>query len=320
MERLLRVVRHRVLRLLEKGGALPAQGSENALRAYQAHSPRQRLRWTELDVRPPPRKQPRCALMEGFSPHANTHLHAHDRQGLERLCRYGARGALALERLKRAEEGHITYRMKRPLPDGTTHLFFTGLELPRRVASLVPAPRANLTRFHGVFAPGARLRPFLFPQAGAQEASVVPEAAARREPKKERTPRVDQAELLRGTLDFDVLAYVRCGGRRVGIGGDCGAPGVAHAGGEVGRSATLRHGSFLRTQRGLSDFGALAHVVISIINLGKIDRQEPLLFYVEGLSDRTVIPLERMERRATGPAGAHAVPERAPRRGFRCLD
>ncbi|HEX8698141.1 MAG TPA: transposase, partial [Myxococcaceae bacterium] len=48
--------------------------------------------------------------LEGFSLHANTHLHANDRQGLERLCRYGARGALALERLSRAEDGRIAYR------------------------------------------------------------------------------------------------------------------------------------------------------------------------------------------------------------------
>jgi hypothetical protein len=31
----------------------------------RAHSLQQRLRWTERDVRTPPRKQPRCALMEG---------------------------------------------------------------------------------------------------------------------------------------------------------------------------------------------------------------------------------------------------------------
>ncbi|UYI12744.1 transposase [Myxococcus xanthus] len=49
-----------------------------------------------------------------------------------------ARGALALERLSRAEDGRIAYRMTRPLPDGTTHLLFTGLELLRRLASLVP--------------------------------------------------------------------------------------------------------------------------------------------------------------------------------------
>jgi hypothetical protein len=44
VERLLRVVRHRVLRLLERRGGLPAQGPEDALQAYQAHSLQQRLR------------------------------------------------------------------------------------------------------------------------------------------------------------------------------------------------------------------------------------------------------------------------------------
>jgi hypothetical protein len=37
-------------------------------------------------------------------------------------CAATGRGALALERLSRAEDGRIRYRMKRPLPDGTTHL------------------------------------------------------------------------------------------------------------------------------------------------------------------------------------------------------
>jgi Putative transposase len=46
-------------------------------------------------------------VQEGFSLHANTHLHANDRLRLERLCRYGAGGALALERMSRAEDGRI---------------------------------------------------------------------------------------------------------------------------------------------------------------------------------------------------------------------
>ncbi len=46
--------RHRVLRWLEKTGALPAQGPEDALQTYPAHSLQQRLRWTEVDVRLPP--------------------------------------------------------------------------------------------------------------------------------------------------------------------------------------------------------------------------------------------------------------------------
>jgi Putative transposase len=43
VERLLSMVRQRVLRVLEKRGALPAQGPEDALQAYQAHSLRQRF-------------------------------------------------------------------------------------------------------------------------------------------------------------------------------------------------------------------------------------------------------------------------------------
>ncbi|CAM4498663.1 hypothetical protein MYXA107069_20900 [Myxococcus xanthus] len=59
------------------------------LRGHETLARQQRLRWTEVDVRPPPNKQARCALLEGFSLHANTLLHANDRQGLERRCRYG---------------------------------------------------------------------------------------------------------------------------------------------------------------------------------------------------------------------------------------
>jgi len=191
----------------------------------------------------------------------NTHLHANDRQGLERLCRYGARGALALERLSRAEDGRIAWRMKRPLPDGTTHLLFTGLEFLRRVASLVPPPRANLTRFHGVFAPGAKVRPFLLPQAGAEErsetgpqvgaeeASVEPEAGARQERRKERRRPGDWAGLLRRTFAVDGLHLHQVWRQAAGTGvreasqrgaRDFGAPGTAHGRCEpdAGASAT----------------------------------------------------------------------------------
>jgi hypothetical protein len=169
-------------------------------------------------VRPPPKKVPRCAFLEGFSLHANTHLHANDRQGLERLCRYGARGALALERLSRAEDGRIAYRMKRPLPDGTTQLFFTGLTLLRPLACLVPPPKLNLTRFHGVFAPGAKVRPLLLPRAqaepGPQQESLSLAARVVEEPKQVRRPRLDWAGLLHRTFSVDVFCCPKCGGRR----------------------------------------------------------------------------------------------------------
>jgi hypothetical protein len=52
-----------------------------------------------------------------------------------------------------------------------------------------------------------------FPQAG-EKASVALEAATRKDPRRERTPRVDWAELLRRTFSVGVFACVRCGGRR----------------------------------------------------------------------------------------------------------
>ena len=65
----------------------------------------------ELDVRPPPRQQPRCAFLEGFSLHANTHLHAHDR--------YGARAADGRDRQTCAIQARSTRSCPaRSGPDG----------------------------------------------------------------------------------------------------------------------------------------------------------------------------------------------------------
>jgi hypothetical protein len=49
----------------------------------------------------------RCASVNGFSLHANTHLPAHRRDELERLLRYTARGALSLERLEQGSDGDL---------------------------------------------------------------------------------------------------------------------------------------------------------------------------------------------------------------------
>jgi opine dehydrogenase len=58
-------------------------------------------------------------------------------------------------------------------------------------------------------------------------------------------------------------------------------------------------------QRGLTDFGALAHAVISIANLNKIDRKESVLFYYEGLSEKTIVLLEQMEQEFQSVAEAY---------------
>ena len=65
---------------------------------------------------------------------------------------------MAIERLSLTPQDNFKYSLKTPYRDGTTHVIFEPLDFIARLASLVPSPRVNLTRFHGVFAPHASLR------------------------------------------------------------------------------------------------------------------------------------------------------------------
>ena len=60
-------------------------------------------------------------------------------------------------------------------------------------------------------------------------------------------------------------------------------------------------------QRGLTDFGAFAHPVITIANMSKIDRGESFLFYYEGLSERTICVLEAVELEFKAVARTYGV-------------
>ncbi len=71
----------------------------------------------------------RCAMVSGFSVHAGVGIGAHDRRGLERLCKYAARPPVATERLARRADGRLSYRLKTPWRDGTTHVVFEPQEL-----------------------------------------------------------------------------------------------------------------------------------------------------------------------------------------------
>lgn len=107
------------------------------------------------------------------------------------MCNYGARGPLSLERLSALPDGRLAYRMKRPSPTGQTHLVFAPVAFLRRLAALVPPPRANLVRYFGVFAPNARVRPRVVPAlppaappAEAPSCPVAPEPVRTRRPRR----------------------------------------------------------------------------------------------------------------------------------------
>lgn len=211
---LTRLVRRleRVLRpLLEQPAAGDAQASDYAA-AVQAVLP--------VGDDEPVRKKRLTAFQLGYSLNAATHLHAHDREALERLCRYGARPPFALERLAQRPDGQVTYRLRHPRA-GIAQLVLAPTEFLRKLATLIPPPRHHLTRFHGCLAPNAKWRREVVPAPSAEPAACSPppppaETASPPTPANDDAPapsRIPWAELLERVYRADVLKCDRCGGR-----------------------------------------------------------------------------------------------------------
>ena len=111
--------------------------------------------------------QQRCADEQGFSLHAEVRCAMNQRNKLEQLCRYITRPAIANERLELNSAGDVVLQLKSPYKDGTTHVVMSPLDFMQRLAALVPRPRLNLIRFHGVLAPNAKLRSEIIPDKPA---------------------------------------------------------------------------------------------------------------------------------------------------------
>ena len=95
--------------------------------------------------------------------HAGVACKSNQRKKLERLCRYITRPAIAEQRLSLASNGNVILALKTPYDDGTSHIVLSPMEFIGRLTALVPKPRVNLTRFHGVFSPRSRLREHVVP-------------------------------------------------------------------------------------------------------------------------------------------------------------
>ena len=94
----------------------------------------------------------------GFSLDASVRIEGADRPGLERLLRYCARPAFALERWREVDAEHLVYESIKAGPGGSISLMLTPLELIERLAALIPPPRRHRHRYYGVLAPNAPLR------------------------------------------------------------------------------------------------------------------------------------------------------------------
>ncbi|NQT85333.1 transposase [bacterium] len=230
-------VEHLMARLAERLGALarrrmakaqerPPWDSDDDAPVLAANADALRLPGPRLlpgmEVPPTGTGKPLCARVGGFSLHAARRVDATDRDGLERLCRYGLRSPLSLERLSIISDGQICYRLRKPWIDGRTEIVLEPIAFLRRLAALVPAPYTNLVRYHGVFANRSRdryrlpLPPSVVPptakvlDAGESEdgedvsvddSTVAPTVRPRR---------LGWAQLLRRVLAVDALTCPEC--------------------------------------------------------------------------------------------------------------
>jgi hypothetical protein len=165
----------------------------------------------------PPVEEPkagssRVAEVAGFSLHAGVAAEAHQRDKLERLCRYIARPAVSEKRLSLLDDGRIRYELKTPYRDGTTHVIFEPLDFLARLAALVPKPRVNLTRFHGVFAPNSKHRMQVTPSKRGKGRKRDPEEKGQCQSPAERRVSMSWAQRLKRVFNIDIETCSKCGG------------------------------------------------------------------------------------------------------------
>ncbi len=147
----------------------------------------------------------------GFSLHAGVSARADQRDKLERLCRYISRPAVSEKRLSLTSNGLVRYQLKTPYRDGTTHVFFEPLDFLARLAALVPKPRVNLTRFHGIFAPNSKLRSQVTPAKRGRGRQRPGVESAEKTP-AEKHAAMTWAKRLKRVFDMDVQTCDACGG------------------------------------------------------------------------------------------------------------
>ena len=97
--------------------------------------------------------------------------------------------------------------MKTPYRDGTTDVMFEPLDLMARWAALVPTPRVNLTRYHGVFAPNHRLREQITPSRRGQRHPDTTDA-----PAPARHLSMTWAQRLKRVFKIEIETGEHCGG------------------------------------------------------------------------------------------------------------
>ena len=96
------------------------------------------------------------------------------------------------------------YQLKTPYRDGTTHVIFEPLDFIARLAALVPKPRVNLTRFHGVFAPNSKHRARVTPGKRGKGNKRRSEQGTEEHTPAERRASMSWAQRLKRVFGIDI--------------------------------------------------------------------------------------------------------------------
>ena len=139
--------------------------------------------------------------------HAGVRVAAKDRDGLEKICRYVLRPAVALSRLSLLPDDRVSLKLRHVWDDGTEAVEFSALEFVGRLAAQVPPKGQHLIRYHGVFAPASKLRPSIVPVL--RRRADVPEVYVDRPPRRW----IAWGELILRVFKQDPQTCPGCGGR-----------------------------------------------------------------------------------------------------------
>jgi len=229
----LHTISQRVARFLERRGILERDednsylcldGLDDPMQDIHTHSvtyriamgPERGRKVFTLQTIPPkldlPPGSERVAKLAGFSLHAGVAAKAHQRDKLERLCRYIARPAVSEKRLSLTATGKVRYELKTPYRNGTTHVIFEPIDFIARLAAQVPKPRVNLTRFHGVFAPNSKHRIHVTPAKRGKGRKELEQKPWDEKTPPERHAAMTWMQRLKRVFSIDIEICEKCKG------------------------------------------------------------------------------------------------------------
>ena len=107
--------------------------------------------------------------------------------------------------------GRVRYELKTPWRNGTTHVIFEPLDFISRLVALVPEPRVNLTRFHGVFAPNSKYRSMVTPARRGKRKKYHSADEADQTPAEKRAS-MTWAKRLKRVFHIEIETCSECGG------------------------------------------------------------------------------------------------------------